>query len=88
MKIKILLGIALFFMVLGGCSTVNYTAPNGEHFRYSRLGTQAIQGFKMQKNNDGVTTVEFSKQEGGEKIAKLFGMAMATAVKNLTSVPK
>ena len=76
------IGLISFF----GCASVNYDTPGGEHFNYSRLGTQQIQGFKMTKDKDGLISVEFNNQTGGEQIASLFGTAMATTIKNLQPI--
>ena len=80
---------AVGIVVLGlgtSCANVHYDAPSGEHFSYSRLGTQQIQGFKMTKDKDGLVNVEFNNQTGGEQIASLFGTAMATTIKNLQPI--
>ena len=73
------IGLISFF----GCVSVNYDALSGEHFSYSRLGTQQIQRFRITKDTDGLVSVEFNNQTGGEQIASLFGTAMATTIKNL-----
>ena len=76
------IGLISFF----GCASINYDTLDGEHFSYSRLGTQQIQGFRMTKDTNGLINVEFNNQTGGEQIASLFGTAMATTIKNLQPI--
>jgi hypothetical protein len=60
----------LFFVAaiicLVGCASIKYTAPTGETFKYSRLGTQKISGLKIIKDQNGLLRFQVESQEGTE----------------------
>lgn len=84
---KKLIIISVCLGLFGGCANVNYIAPSGESFSYSRLGLQKIDGFKMNKDDKGLISVEFNKQEGsaGDIAETLKNIStMMLEAKNLT----
>lgn len=87
MKKLIIVGVCLG--LFSGCVNMNYVSPSGERFEYNRLlGLQKIEGFKMNKDDKGLLSVEFDKQEGsaGELIEVMKNVS-ALMSKMVTPVP-
>ena len=84
MKIAI---ISLLFMACMGCASVKYTNTQGESFKYSRLGLQSLNDFKMTKDEKGLVKVSFSKQEGGENIGEIVKNVTDVAMTAMTKIP-
>lgn len=84
---KKLLLIPLFSLLFSGCASVTYTKPNGEEFSYSRLGTQNLTNFKLVTNEHGITTLSFSKQEGGENVGEIVKNVTEVAMTAMKKVP-
>lgn len=75
-------GLISFF----GCTSINYDTPNGIHIGYWRLGTQQIQGLKIIIDENGLNSVEFDNQIGGENIANFLELTITTIMKNLLPI--
>jgi len=79
--------IGIVILSLSGCASVKYTTPNGESFSYRRLGIQKLDGFNLSKDEKGIVSVGFTKQEGGENIMESLKNISEIAVTALKKVP-
>lgn len=89
---KYVIGImCIGFMGLVGCSNISYSTATKDgdksSIHYNRLGLQSINDCKVEKNADGSLKLEFSKQEGGEKIVDIMA-DLAETVKSMANKPE
>lgn len=90
---KYLIGIiCIGLTALVGCAQITYktTAKDGSESKatYSRLGLQAINDCKVEKGADGSLKLEFSQQQGGEKILDVLTNLSQTAENMSKALPK
>lgn len=88
-KMKKLAIVTFCLGLFSGCANVNYIAPTtGERFSYTRLGMQKINGFQMTKDDKGLISIEFDKQEGSMgDIAEALKNVSTVMLKTTTPVP-
>lgn len=65
--------LALIFLILTGCSTIQMQTPDGYQASYTRWGDQQIQGFRMERDALGVWRVVLEKQSSDARILDAIG---------------
>lgn len=81
---KRLIPILILLLCLVGCSTITYETKEGNKFRYTRMGSQSIEGLEVTKDESGNITVTIAKNKAdagdlGKALADISAVAKSMA---------